>query len=98
MIPLVTYAGFGTHISVRRMILCSLRLLTFFRLIRLFIIIISYFEESEFIFIASFAAVTIIFGAVAMYLAEAPNDKASKAITGGCTFSIIQLDSSNFLI
>jgi hypothetical protein len=31
-----------------------------------------------------------------MYLAEAPNDKASKAITGGCTFSIIQLDSSNF--
>ena len=58
--------------------------------------IITYFEESEFIFIASFAAVTIIFGAAAMYLAEAPNDKASKAITGGCTFSIIQLDSSNF--
>jgi voltage-gated potassium channel len=75
MIPLVGYAGFGTHVAVG-MILRSLRLLTFFRLIRLFRIV-RYFGESEFIFIASFTAVTIIFGAIAMYLVEAPNDQAN---------------------
>ncbi len=35
MIPLIAYAGFGTHVAVG-IILRSLRLLTFFRLIRLF--------------------------------------------------------------
>jgi len=75
MIPLVAYAGFGTHVAVG-MILRSLRLLTFFILIRLFRIV-RYFGESEFIFIASFTAVTIIFGAIAMYLVEAPNGQAN---------------------
>jgi voltage-gated potassium channel len=70
MIPLIVYVSFDTHPALG-FVLRALRLITFFRLIRLFRIL-SYFGESQFLFIALFVSVTIIFGAISMYLVESP--------------------------
>jgi voltage-gated potassium channel len=70
MIPLIVYTSFDTHLALG-FVLRALRLITFFRLIRLFRLL-SYFGESQFLFIALFVSVTIIFGAISIYLVESP--------------------------
>ena len=66
--PLIVYANLEAHLALT-FILRSLRLITFFRLIRMFRIL-SYFGESQFLYIALFVSITIIFGAISMYLVE----------------------------
>ena len=68
IIPLIVYANLDAHLALT-FILRSLRLITFFRLIRMFRIL-SYFGESQFLYIALFVSITIIFGAISMYLVE----------------------------
>jgi voltage-gated potassium channel len=61
MVPLM-------HVTLEpHMFLRGLRLIASFRLIMLYRI---YFEENEFVYIASFSAITITLGAVAIYLVE----------------------------
>ena len=68
IMPLIVYANLDAHLALT-FILRSLRLITFFRLIRMFRIL-SYFGESQFFYIALFVSITIIFGAISMYLVE----------------------------
>lgn len=68
IIPLIVYANLDAPLALT-FILRALRLITFFRLIRMFRIL-SYFGESQFLYIALFVSITIIFGAISMYLVE----------------------------
>lgn len=71
MMPLIVYATLDTHLALT-FILQALRLITFFRLIRLFRIL-SYFGESQFLYIALFVSITIIFGAMYLVQSSVPN-------------------------
>jgi len=75
MIPLIIYSFFDTHFAVS-VILRSLRFITLFRLVRLYHVL-KYFEKNEFIYLAVFTGITIIFGAMAMYIVESPNEYAN---------------------
>ena len=70
MIPLIVYASFGTHVAIV-VILRALRLITFFRLVRLFRIL-SYFGDSQLLYIAFFISITTVSGAISIYLVESP--------------------------
>ncbi len=39
--------------------------------------VLKYFEKNEFIYLAVFMGITIIFGAMAMYIVESPNKYAN---------------------
>jgi voltage-gated potassium channel len=68
MIPLVVYASFDTHVAIV-VVLRALRLITFFRLVRLFRIL-SYFGDSQLLYIAFFISITTVSGAISIYLVE----------------------------
>jgi voltage-gated potassium channel len=70
IMPLIVFANLDAHLALT-FILRALRLITFFRLIRIFRIL-SYFGESQFLYIALIVSITIIFGAISMYLVESP--------------------------
>jgi voltage-gated potassium channel len=70
MIPLVVYASFDTHVAIV-VVLRALRLITFFRLVRLFRIL-SYFGDSQLLYIAFFISITTVSGAISIYLVESP--------------------------
>src|SRR5919106_1365605 len=70
MIPLIVYAPLGTHVAIV-VILRALRLITFFRLVRLFRIL-SYFGDSQLLYIAFFISITTVSGAISIYLVESP--------------------------
>lgn len=68
MIPLIVYASFDTHVAIV-VVLRALRLITFFRLVRLFRIL-SYFGDSQLLYIAFFISITTVSGAISIYLVE----------------------------
>lgn len=68
MIPLLLYSFLEIHYSMS-IILRSLRFITLFRLVRLYRIS-SYFEKNQFLYLGLFTAITIIFGALSIYIVE----------------------------
>jgi len=75
MIPLILYSFFDTS-TVLGLVLHNLRLIAFFRLIRLYNLL-SLTKGSEFIVLAGFSIFTVVFGAIGIYLVEPGNPNAN---------------------
>lgn len=75
MIPLILYSFFEVHYSMS-IALRSLRLITLFRLVRLYRIS-TYFENNQFLYLALFTTITIVFGALSIYLVESIDKHAN---------------------
>jgi voltage-gated potassium channel len=75
MIPLILYGFFDTS-TVLGLVLHNLRFIAFFRLIRLYNLL-SLTKGSGFIVLAGFSIITVLFGAIGMYLVEPGNPNAN---------------------
>lgn len=74
MVPIIFYLLIDTHIALG-LILRGIRILMFFRFLRVFKII-SFFKQSEFLYLALFTSLTIIFGAFSIYFTESSIENA----------------------
>jgi len=75
MVPLVVFAGLDALTLTSSSIL-SFKLISFFRLIRLYNLV-RYIKGNEIFLLTGIAAITIIFGAVGTYIVESPNKDAN---------------------
>lgn len=75
MVPLIVFAGLDTLIITSSPVL-SFKLITFFRLARLYNLV-RFIRGNEIFLLTGMAAVTIIFGAVGTYVAESHNKYAN---------------------
>lgn len=75
MVPLVVFAGLDT-LTVTSSSILSFKLITFFRLVRLYNLV-RYIRGNEIFLLTGIAAITIIFGAVGTYVVESHSKDAN---------------------
>ncbi len=75
MVPLIVLVGLDT-LTVTSSSILSFKLITFFRLIRLYNLV-HYIRGNEIFLLTGIAAITIIFGAVGTYIVESHNKDAN---------------------
>lgn len=75
MLPLILYASADTS-TLAGQVLEQFRAIAFFRLVRLYYIL-TLIQGSRFVLLSAFSIITIVFGALGVYLTEAGNAKAN---------------------
>jgi voltage-gated potassium channel len=75
MIPIILYASADTS-TIAGQVLQQFRVIAFFRLVRLYYIL-TLIQGSRFVLLSAFSIITIVFGALGVYLTEAGNPEAN---------------------
>jgi voltage-gated potassium channel len=75
MIPIILYASADTS-TIAGQVLQQFRVIAFFRLVRLYYIL-TLIQGSRFVLLSAFSIITIVFGALGVYLTEAGNPGAN---------------------
>lgn len=75
MLPVVLYASVDTT-TLAGQVLEQFRVIAFFRLVRLYYIL-TLIQGSRFVLLSAFSAITIVFGALGVYITEVGNSNAN---------------------